>query len=158
MCRREVGSARYRVRSRAAGGWGSGDGRGWRPMLWWHVGVVRPRRAISSDRSGRIRVRRVRSRCLGVCSWSVSVGVRSRLTWIVVGHGAQLETPRAFRSVFSFLARHTPPPMIMASDDYAACWDKKVNPGRKMLVGIYSIKRGGRVANIFQIRQCPTNV
>jgi hypothetical protein len=60
------------------------------PMLGRHVGVVGPCCAVSSDRSGRIGVRRVRPGCLGVCCWSVSVGVGARLTWVVVGHGARL--------------------------------------------------------------------
>ena len=100
VCGRKIGSPG----GRAAGGWGPGDSRRRRPMLWRHVGVVRPRRAISGDRGGRVRVGRVRSRCLGVRCWSVSVGIGSRLTWVVVGHAETMKPLGRHAINISFLA------------------------------------------------------
>ena len=91
----------------AAGCRGSGESRRrrCRPMLWWHIRVVRPCCAVSGDSSGRIGVRCIRSRCLGVCCWSVSIRIGARLTRIVVRHGARLTTPGA-RHAIDLAAAH----------------------------------------------------
>jgi hypothetical protein len=89
---RETGSPVGSARSRTAGYCASRGGRRCRPMLWRHVGVVRPCCAVPGDCGGRIGVRRVRPRCLGVCCWSVSIRIGARLTRVVVRHGARRAT------------------------------------------------------------------
>jgi len=78
---------------RAACGCSPGNCRGrGRPMLWRHIRVVRPRRAISSDGSRRVRVGRVGPGCLCVCCWGVSVRICARLARVVIRHDTQVAT------------------------------------------------------------------
>lgn len=101
VCGRETGSSGGGARSRATGGRSSGNSRRCRrPMLGRYVGVVRPCCAVSCDGGRWIGVGRVRSGCLCVCCWGVSVGVGARLAGVVVRHGARRPTPSASRDHF----------------------------------------------------------
>lgn len=95
----EIGPPGNTAGSRVTGGRGSGNRCCCCPMLWRHIRVVRPRCAVPSDRSGGVRVRRVRSRRLSVCCWRVSVGVGTRLTRVVVRHDARQATPIARHAI-----------------------------------------------------------
>ena len=126
VCGRETGSSGGGARSRATGGRSSGNSRRRRrrPMLGRYVGVVRPCCAVSCDGGRWIGVGRVRSRCLCVCCWGVSVGVGARLAGVVVRHGARRPTPSASRDHFFA----TP---LQRRPNGALHRDKKANLGQK---------------------------
>ena len=119
MCGCETSSSGGSIRRRTTTGRSSRNSCCCRPMLWRHVGVVRPCCAISSDRSRRVGVRCIRSRRLCVCRWSVSIGIGARLARVVVRHDARVATPGASRDQFCC---HTPPP---SPNNCAVCHDKK---------------------------------